>query len=515
MTASSSARSPRKQSILIIQMHLRFSQKPAHFPVVLTFILQLAVAVAAWQSGFAHEGHNDAFADNAGASSLSKVYVEPEGQRAIGIETTATQSGSLTNVLRATGNVVAAENRAYDVNPQVGGIVNDVFAKQGDTVVKGQTLATIHSVDVGNILSKLLQDKTRIQSEMAKTKTQYQSQIAVQEQDLNLAKLNFQRQQELFTEGISARKDLQQTRSAFESAQVRLAASKKQLSQDLALSQRELNLTVSAVKSQLKIMGMGEDQVDQVLDSGKIVADVAIKAPVSGVVTFREITPGENIPENKKIFSIVNLQPIWVNVDVFQEQIPLIKLGQTVQLRTPSDHAIRGKISNVGSVVDPQERTLHVRIESDNPDGELKPGMFVTAEIATGQSGKGEIVPNSALVKIANQDVVYVAYGNYFQPVVVAVGDKTANDAEIIRGLFPGDKVVTKGALQLQAQARIRASQAQKGEKDDVPQEPVLPKSNQSSSTLIVGILIGLGMAGLIAVITMLISKRPRQGKAG
>lgn len=448
-------------------------------------------------AAFAHEGHNDAFSgDSATVNMTKKLFVEPEGQKAIGLETMVAANGSLSNVISATGKVQAAENRAYDVNPQVSGIVTRVDAKQGDTVTSGQVLATIHSVEVGNLLSKLLQDKNELLSQIAKTKTQYQSQISIQEKDVELARTTFQRQQDLFKEGITAQKDFLSAKNAFESSQVKLATSRKQMAQDVALINKQLAVTVDTVKSQLKIMGLSGQEVDTAIDRGEVIADVPIRAPVAGIVTFRDVTPGENLAPTKKIFSIVDLQPIWVLIDVFQEQLPLIHLGQTVSLKTPSNHVMSGKLSSIGTVVDPNERTLHVRIVSDNKSGELKPGMFVSAEIFVTHTAQDKVViPISGLIEDRGKQFAYVQYGNYFQPVIVKTGERSATMVEILNGLFPGDRVVVRGANQLHAQALLASN---------APHSDAAPQTSGTmglSNQALIGIIVGFAAVALVAFV--------------
>lgn len=449
----------------------------------------------------AHEGHNEAFGGGeTTVTTAQKILVTPEGQSAIGIKTQTVKPGALAKTLQATGTVQPSENRAYDVNPQVSGIVQAVSVKQGDFVRKGQSLAIIHSMEVANVLTQLLQDRAKIQADIARTRTQAKRDIAVQANQVTLTQVNFQREQILLKEGITARKDYIEAKTAYETAQVEFTAIKKQSTENVTLLKKQMSLTIEAVKNQLSVMGLPQSAIDRALASNQIVSEIPIFSPTSGIVTFRDITLGENLAPAKKIFSIVNLSPIWVIVNVFQEQLPLVHLGQTVRIKTPSNDVLYGTISSIGTTVDPSSRTIPVRIVTDNVSGELKPGMFVTAEVVIGQTAGGRIViPSSAVIDDNGHSIVYVQYGNYFQPVPIRLGQRTSNEAEIIDGLFEGDKIVFQGAKQLQAQSLLTAKAGTPAaSKDKQAEQNGGVSSNNSLPTLLIGILIGLGVAGAV-----------------
>lgn len=457
-------------------------------------ITLILVWVMATSQAPAHEGHNEAFSTegtSAGATSSTKpIQVDTEGQKAIGLKVQAVQAGGLEKTLQATGRVQAADNRASDINPPVSGMVRQVFAKQGDWVSKGQTLATIHSPEIAQTLSTLLQERARIQAEIATTRTQAQRDIAVQSNQVELTQANFNREQTLLNEGITARRDFIEAQAAYRTAQSELAATKRQSAQQITLLQRQLGVTTTAVRSQLRAMGLPASTVDSAIANWGVTAQIPIVSPVSGFVTFRDMTLGETIDPAKRIFSIVNLSPIWVVVDIFQEQIPLIHKGQGVRIQTAAGQAIHGEISSIGAAVNPDNRTLPVRIVSANAGGMLKPGMTVRAEIVTGKTGGNQIViPVSAVIEESGRSLVYVKEGNAFQPVYVQTGQRTSENVAILGGLFPGDLVVVTGAKQIYAQRLLGANTAT----EEVHGHAETPASK---SDLWLGIAIGLLIAG-------------------
>lgn len=483
-------------------------QKLLNFLLILVMLTPLNLSLA-------HEGHNEAFGGEETAATASEaITVDPEGQRAIGLRVQTVAVGTVDRTFNTTGQVQPSENQANDINPPVNGVVRQVYVKQGDWIRSGQTLATIHSPDVAEALSTHLQERARLQAEIATNRTQAQRDIAVQQNQVELTRANYLREQTLLSEGITARKDYIEAKNAYETAQVELAATKRQSAQQIALLQRQLALTAAAVKSQLRAMGLPAASVDKAIANFRVTSQIPIVSPVSGYLTFRDITPGETVDTTKRIFSIVNLSQVWVILNVFQEQIPQIRLGQTVRMTTPANQAVSGEISSIGAVVDPNQRTLPVRVVSSNPGGLLKPGMFVKADIITGQSGGSRIVvPIAALIEEGGRTLVYVKQGNRFLPTSVQVGQRTSEEAEILDGLYAGDQVVIQGARQLQAQARIAGNAAGAAE-TETQQTPTESQGNNWLS-MVMGIGIGLGLAALSILLWQVFSRRRIRSRRG
>lgn len=479
----------------------------------------LAILVAPVAS-LAHEGENEAFATKGGHSDAPQaVIVNQQGQHALGLETGTPRLSFLKDTLSATGEAQAAETQSFDVNPPVSGVVQSVYAKQGDAVKKGEVLALVHSIEVATTLTKLLNDRTRIQGDITRVKTEIGSDITLQTNQLQLAKTNYDREAELFKEGISARKALQEAKNANDSAQVKLTTLQQRLQQEVSLLQNQLKMTIESAEDQLEIMGISKAEVTKSLDTNHVTADLPIVSPVHGVVTQRDITLGERVDPSKKVFNIVNLNPIWVMVDVYQEQIPNVKQGQEVVITTPSHQTLSGKISSVGSVVDDATKTLHVRIVTDNPNGVLRPGMFVTAQIIIGSKDKQTlIVPSSAIVKDEDHSFVYAKDGNKFKPLPVKTGLEVAGETEILSGVTEHDQIVLNGAQQLKAEALLNPGEGHDDDDDTAADHgahgaDVAPKINPKAQMAIFFALGVLATFVLIAVWSF-VNKRIKGGES-
>ncbi|MCK5923832.1 MAG: efflux RND transporter periplasmic adaptor subunit, partial [Methylococcales bacterium] len=196
------------------------------------------------------------------------------------------------------------------------------------------------------------------------------------------------------------------------------------------------------------------------------------------------------------------------------EQIPKVKEGQQVLLATPSNERISGRISSVGSVVDNDTKTLHVRVIADNPRGILRPGMFVTAEILLGSSTKTALlVPESAIVTYKDRPYVYMHHigEGHFEPSAIGVGIKAGGLVEVTSGLHEGDLVVVSGATQLLAQSVLKpeAEHQHQGEKhsDHHGHQEAETHKASSSAQIVMGFALGLGATFLIVVAWVLMAK--------
>lgn len=488
---------------------------------VLAFLFSLAIHSGIQHQASGHSGDNEAFSESESSTGPKEVPVDEQGIRALEIKTIKVRLQSLKKSLTATGEIQADETRAFNVNPPVTGVVNTVLAKQGDIVTAGQVLAVVHSVEVASNLTQLLNERTKITAEIARVKTKYSGELTLQNNQVQLNKSAFEREDGLLKEGISARKNYLEAKNAYDSALVRLATLQQQLAQEVSLLEKQLVVTIHNAKGQLRIMGIAGSAVDDALRTGEVTSALSIKAPVDGCVIKREITLGERVDPSKSIFSIVNLSPIWAMVDIYQEQIPKVKEGQQVLLVTPSNERISGRISSVGSVVDNETKTLHVRVIADNPRGVLRPGMFVTAEILLGSSSKTALlVPESAVVTYKDRPYVYMHHVDegHFEPSEIRVGTKAGGLIEVVSGLHEGELVVVSGASQLLAQSVLKpeAEHQHEGEKhsDHREHEESEAHSASSNAQIVMGFALGLGAAFMLIIAWAFIA-RPRKKSEG
>jgi cobalt-zinc-cadmium efflux system membrane fusion protein len=254
-------------------------------------------------------------------------------------------------------------------------------------------------------------------------------------------------------------------------------------------------------------MGLSADMAAKAVSGNVVASSITLRSPVSGVVTAREISPGSTVNRDRKAFTIVSLSPIWIEVEVFQEDIPKIFQGQSVMLKTPSGSSLTGRVSTIGSQINEQSKTLQVRIISENRNGQLKPGMFVNAELVTGTLTGRLLVPASAVVEVDGRQTVYVKSGKYFEPIAVQVGSADAGKVEITDGLFEGDEVVVHGAKQLYAQSLL-SSHTEETSNRVAGTAPVVasPVQQNGPSPILMGL--ALAITGALGVLVGILLQR-------
>jgi multidrug efflux pump subunit AcrA (membrane-fusion protein) len=180
-----------------------------------------------------------------------------------------------------------------------------------------------------------------------------------------------------------------------------------------------------------------------------------LKAPIDGVIINRNTAPGELVSKDKEIYTISDPTDLWVIAEIKERDIGAVKVGQdaTFSVLAYPDETFRGKVVRIGNQVEAESRTLEVRIEVNNTDGRLKPGMFADVEITTTILRDIIVIPDSALQTDEDNQIVFVALdGNKFQKRVVKLGMEQRGRAQVIEGLTAGKKIVTEGSFILKSE---------------------------------------------------------------
>jgi cobalt-zinc-cadmium efflux system membrane fusion protein len=311
---------------------------------------------------------------------------------------TALTAGSELNV---TGVVQADISRAVPVISLASGRIVEVHAKLGDAVTKGQLLMRVQSADISGAYSDYRQAQA----------------------DLTLAKAQLERSKILVDKGAIAQKEYEVAVDTEAKAQV----------------------TVETTQEHLRILGADQNHPSALVD---------VYAPISGVITDQQVTAsaGTQGLASPNPFTISDLSHVWIMCDVFENDLNQIRLGEfaDVRLNAYPDRVFKGRIANIGPVLDPNLRTAKVRLEMPNP-GIMRVGMFVTATFHSAEKQTHAVVPATAILHLHDRDWVYApAGGNAFRRIEVAGGKMLpSNMQEVLSGLAPGDKIVAN-ALVLQ-----------------------------------------------------------------
>ena len=306
-----------------------------------------------------------------------------------------------TSELVVTGTVTPDVSKNVPVVSLASGRVVSIKTKLGETVQKDQLLMTVRSDDVSGGYST------------------YKMAVA----DETLAKAQFDRAKDLYEHGAIALNDLQVAQDAEDKAKI----------------------AVETSAEHLRLLGNNPDKQSFMVD---------VFAPTSGVITDQEVTNGSLVQSYSTPypFTISDLSTTWIVCDVYENDLSTVRMGDTAEIRLNAypDRVFRGKVSNIGTILDPNLRTAKVRIEVPNP-GIMRLGMFVKA-VFRGQSREMHtLVPASAVLHMHDRDYVFVpAPGNKFRRVDVVGGDllpENINLQEIKSGLAPGQQVVTNALV--------------------------------------------------------------------
>ena len=182
---------------------------------------------------------------------------------------------------------------------------------------------------------------------------------------------------------------------------------------------------------------------------------IPIRSPIDGVVIARNVSVGQVVDTGFVAFDISNLATIWVTAAVNQQDLSLIHQGAAAEVVVAGfpDQVFRGRVAMIGDMLDPETRTVPVRIVVPNPATKLRPGMFASAHIAEPSTRDAVFVPEDALQTINGMPVVFVtADGAAFQARTVNVGTRSMGKAEILDGLKAGDRIVVNGAFMVKSE---------------------------------------------------------------
>ncbi len=376
----------------------------------LAAILLITTAVMSTSCARRAADANPAPASTAAGSDDSRAHFfsVPEEQMSH-VELVTVNATVLRRVLRLSGAVAYNNFETTPVITQVSGPVSRILITPGEVVSVGQPMLYVASPDFAQTRTNYL-----------KAKDAYA-----------LAQKSHARAQDLYQHHAIALADLEQAESTENQAQADLQAA------ELAL----------------KVLGI--EHPDQ-LSKDTILPEIPVLAPLGGEVVERLVSPGQVIQAGAtQVFTISNMESVWVLANVYERDIGGVNKGDPVTIQTDAyAEEFHGRISYIGVALDPTSRTLPVRIDTQNPGKKLKKDMYVTAIIQAGSIPNALTVPDSAILRDAeNEPFVYLEVSpNQFGEHSVTIGDAADGKTQILQGLKAGDRVIADGSLFLQFQ---------------------------------------------------------------
>jgi cobalt-zinc-cadmium efflux system membrane fusion protein len=335
----------------------------------------------------------------------SVVTLDSTARRLADIEVLQVGAGG-TNGLVANGAITYDANRVSLVASRVDARIGSVSADLGQAVPAGGTLATLVSPEVGAIRGDL---------ERARS-------------NADIAQRNFEREKRLYEQQITPQKEMLDAEAAFRSAEA-----------DLRSAEARLNAIGAALDGQGPSFG--------------------VSSPIAGVVVERNASPGQSVGPSTNLFTVANLENLWITVDVYEADLNRVRLGAPASVMPSAfpNQQFAGRVTYAGGVVDTTSHTFKVRVEVSNTNRLLRPGMFAQVRIqATGSAASPgpASVPEIAVQDVNGKSVVFVATADPSRFVTrqVVVGSRAGGYATITSGLRAGERIVTKGAFQIKAE---------------------------------------------------------------
>lgn len=401
----------------------------------LFFIIATASFVGCETPQGAHDPHH---ADESSPESHAEEGAEKDiGQGVIGLNPQQLDAAGVTlgdvalrrldAELRTTGEVDYEQDRVAHVGPRVDGRVVQVLARLGDQVVRGDVLAKIDSVELGEARSRYLAARSREE----------------------LARASHEREQALFDQRISSKQKLEEAETEF----------------------REASAHRQGAAETLRLFGLKPDEIQWTSDAEADGGDcglptsgslLEIVSPLDGRVVAKHVTLGELASPEDVLFTVADLDTVWVWIDVFERDLASVHEEDGVEVGVDSypGRTFSGKVSYLASEVAPETRTVRARIDVPNPERLLRPGMFADVRLTDPHGDGGApvpAVPASALVRRGDAHLVFIPLedggdGSRFRAHAVDIGRRAGGWVEVVSGLEVGQPIVVTGAFFLKSE---------------------------------------------------------------
>ncbi len=320
----------------------------------------------------------------------------------------------VSDTLRVPGRIETDETRLARVGSPVTGRVTELAAREGDTVRRGQALATINSTELSAAQLSLLKALSQ----------------------RGLAARAAARAQQLVDADVIGTAELQRRQAE--------------------LSQAEAE--VNAARDQLKVLGMGETALDRLAQTRTIHSTTQIVATIAGTIIDRKVTEGQMVQPADGVFLIADLSNLWVIADIPEQIAGGVRKGEAVAVEVAAlpGLALSGTLSYVAPTVSQETRTVRVRMEVANAERELKPQMLASMLIK-GKPQKRLTVPAGAVVREENRDFVFVRSGeNAYRLQAVQLGAEHDGKRVVVSGVRENEIIVVEGSFHLNNERKRR-----------------------------------------------------------
>jgi Cu(I)/Ag(I) efflux system membrane fusion protein len=230
------------------------------------------------------------------------------------------------------------------------------------------------------------------------------------------------------------------------------------------MERRTREQVVAAARRRLSLWDVPRAEIERLERTREPRRTFTLASPQKGVVVAKQALDGTYVEPATELYTITDLSKVWVLVDIYEADVPMVELGQEARLSFAGleGKSVTAKATFVAPTLDEATRTLKIRYEVDNPDRKLRPGTFATAEIDL-SLGRGLTVPESAVIRTGQRDLVFVVHDEHAEPREVRVGALIGGQYRVQAGLVAGERVATGAQFLLDSESRLRATSAPGG----------------------------------------------------
>lgn len=385
--------------------------------IVVLILITVLVSLAIWLSSKKTEseghGYDEGNAEHSDEDSSEEGHAE-EGEIQLtsqqmveqGLKVAVASTGLVEKLTTLPGKLVVNTDQQAQISPNFSGYIEQVNVALGQSVQKGQTLAVL-------IVPELIDQ---------------QANLRMAQVNLDLARKDYQREQQLWSQGISAKQDYQRAENAYRQAQI----------------------TVQSSQARLNALGA----------SGNNNGRFLIKAPISGVISKKDIVVGENVQLADQLFVIENLKDLWLEFNLPNTSNIQLQVGQILNFKTNgSDQNYQAKVQTLNSQADLQTGRLQVRAKVTTQADVLRPNVLVNVFVTDAQAKTALRVQKKALQQVEGKPVVFVIESEEkglvhlkAQPIEVGVSSQDGQWLEVISGLTEGQKYIADGSFLLKSE---------------------------------------------------------------
>jgi RND family efflux transporter MFP subunit len=378
------------------------------------------------------------------------IEINDKTRKSLNIKLEPILEQNLNPELTTIGQTEGQTSQLTNVSLPNSGTIVTLMVNLGDSVKQGQTIAVVSRPKIltqpilaSEAQSQLLAAQERLQQAQANYQLQQSlAQAKVIENQLEVVEIQQQSKQDQILDTqfsyISTQASYQQTL----------------LNPDIYAAKQELEEAQSALAAAKNRLKLTEVAVNSAASNSHPPEYVPIVAPVSGKVTHLDLTYGESIvATDSPMVTIAKYEQIWLITAIKAEDYPLIHLGQEVKVKVPQfpHQSFTGKIQEIAAQLVGKSAQIPLRVQLNNPNGQLQPGMSATVEILTGETAQNRLlIPKKAIIAVNNQNWIYRKSGlNSYQPVKVSLGETIGSLVEVEGDLWTEDQVITEGANRL------------------------------------------------------------------